>query len=95
VNNMYVGSLWSLAQGLVPVRVRALASAALLTVLNIVGQGVGPLLVGALNDALAPSQGTLAIRYSLLVTAVIGAFAAPLFALCAQALREDLATRAG
>ena len=91
INNMYVGSLWSLAQGLVPPRVRALASATLLTILNLVGQGLGPLFVGVMNDALAPSQGAAAIRYSLLVTAAIGACAAPFFVLCAQTLREDLA----
>lgn len=90
VNNMYVGSLWSLAQGLVPVRMRALASAALLTILNLVGQGLGPFLVGAMNDALAPRVGADAVRYSLLVTAAAGACAAPLFLLCARWLRQDL-----
>jgi hypothetical protein len=90
INNMYVGSLWSLAQGLVPVRMRALSSAALLTVLNLVGQGVGPLFVGAMNDALALTQGPAAIRYSLLATAVVGACAAPFFLVCARWLREDL-----
>ena len=94
INNMYVGSLWSLAQGLVPPRVRALASATLLTVLNLVGQGLGPLFVGVMNDALAPEHGAEAIRYSLLVTAAIGACAAPLFMLCARTLREDLAAAA-
>ena len=91
INNMYVGSLWSLAQGLVPVRMRALASAALLTILNLVGQGLGPLFVGVMNDALAPSHGAAAIRYSLLVTAAIGACAAPFFLACARSLRADLA----
>jgi predicted MFS family arabinose efflux permease len=91
INNMYVGSLWSLAQGLVPLRVRALSSATLLTILNIVGQGLGPLFVGVMNDALAPTRGAEAIRYSLLVTAAVGACAAPLFVLCARSLREDLA----
>jgi hypothetical protein len=90
INNMYVGSLWSLAQGLVPVRMRALASAALLTILNLVGQGLGPLLVGVMNDALAPAHGAAAIRYSLLATGVIGACAAPFFLACARWLREDL-----
>jgi MFS family permease len=90
INNMYVGSLWSLAQGLVPVRVRALSSATLLTILNLVGQGLGPLFVGFLNDRLAPSLGVGAIRWSLLATAAIGACAAPLFLLCARSLREDL-----
>jgi predicted MFS family arabinose efflux permease len=88
INNMYVGSLWSLGQGLVPVRVRALASATLLTVLNIVGQGLAPLLTGALTDSLTPAYGVDAIRYSLVVTAVIGACAAPLFMLCARELRR-------
>lgn len=86
VNNMYVGSLWSLAQGLVPVRMRAVSSAALLTILNIVGAGLGPLLVGLANDLLAPSQGADAIRWSLLLTAGIGACAAPLFLVCARHL---------
>jgi predicted MFS family arabinose efflux permease len=91
LNNMYVGSLWSLAQGLVPLRMRALASASLLTILNLVGQGLGPLFVGVMNDALAPTHGAAAIRYSLLVTAAVGACAAPFFLLCARSLREDLA----
>jgi predicted MFS family arabinose efflux permease len=90
INNMYVGSLWSLAQGLVPVRMRAVASASLLTILNLVGQGLGPLLVGHLNDRWAPSLGAEAIRWSLLATAAIGACAAPLFWLCARWLRRDL-----
>jgi predicted MFS family arabinose efflux permease len=90
INNMYVGSLWSLAQGLVPVRMRALASATLLTILNLVGQGLGPLFVGHLNDRLAPSLGAEAIRWSLLATALIGGCAAPLFWICARWLRRDL-----
>jgi MFS family permease len=91
--NMYVGPLWSLAQGLVPVRMRAVASASLLTVLNIVGLGLGPLLVGVLNDALADTYGPKAIRFSLLAMAGLGALAAPLFVLCGRTLREELVSR--
>jgi MFS family permease len=90
INNMYVGSLWSLAQGLVPVRMRALASAVLLTILNLVGAGLGPLFVGMLNDTLAAQYGADAIRWSLLLTALTGACAAPLFVLCARSLRSSL-----
>lgn len=93
LGNMYVGPLWSLAQGLVPVRMRAVASASLLTVLNIFGLGLGPLLVGILNDALAETYGADAIRYSLLAMAGLGALAAPLFLLCARTLREELISR--
>lgn len=88
INNMYVGPLWSVAQGLVDVRMRAMASASLLTILNLVGLGAGPLLVGSMNDWLAPSQGQLAIRTSLLVMVLSGAVAAIFFAICARRLRS-------
>jgi hypothetical protein len=90
LNNMYVGSLWSLTQSLVSPRMRAVAAATQLAVLNFAGLFVGPLVVGALNDALAPSVGADAIRYSLLVMAVTGASAAFFFRRCGRTLREDL-----
>ena len=90
LNNMYVGSLWSLTQGLVAPRMRAVAAATQLAVLNFAGLFIGPLVVGALNDALAPSLGVTAIRWSLVVMAVVGASAAIFFRSCALTLREDL-----
>jgi len=90
LSNMYVGPLWSLAQSLVKVRMRAVASATLLTVLNLVGLGLGPLLVGAMNDALRPTYGDAGIRYSLLATALLGATAALFFWLAGHSLRSDL-----
>jgi predicted MFS family arabinose efflux permease len=90
LNNLYVASLWTLVQGLVAPGLRATASATQLAVTNIVGYGVGPVLVGALNDALAPSLGVDAIRWSLLGAAVIGAASAFFFWQCARTLREDL-----
>jgi predicted MFS family arabinose efflux permease len=90
LNNMYVGSLWSLTQGLVAPRMRAVAAATQLAVLNFAGLFVGPLVVGALNDALAPRFGAGAIRWSLLAMAVVGACAAVFFRACGRTLREDL-----
>lgn len=90
LNNMYVGPLWSLSQGLVKVRMRAMASAVLLAILNLVGLGLGPLFVGLANDLLAGGVGAEAIRYSLLGTAVVGAAAAPFFVGCARSLGEGL-----
>ncbi len=92
LNNMYVGSLWSLTQGLVAPRMRAVAAATQLAVLNFAGLFIGPLFVGALNDALAASLGAAAIRWSLLVMAAVGASAAIFFRSCARTLREDLAS---
>ncbi|MDJ0785299.1 MAG: MFS transporter [Myxococcota bacterium] len=89
VNNMYVGPLWSVAQGLVDARMRALASATLLTILNLVGLGAGPWIVGVMNDQLAPTYGDEAIRYSLLVMTLAGALAAIFFGLCARGLGRE------
>jgi predicted MFS family arabinose efflux permease len=87
---MYVGPLWSLVQGLVHVRMRATASAILLFILNLVGLGAGPLLVGFLNDQLDPRFGPEAIRYSLMFVAAIGGLAAIFFWIASRSLLDDL-----
>ena len=87
LNNLYVASLWTLVQGLVAPGLRATASATQLAVTNVVGYGVGPLLVGFANDALAPTLGNDAIRWSLLGAAVIGAASALFFWHAADAAR--------
>ncbi len=94
LNNMYVGPMWSLSQGLVAPRMRALAAATLLAVLNLVGLGIGPQLIGLANDALAGRFGDDAIRYSLSAMACAGLLAGVCFALAARTLREDLAQSA-
>ena len=95
LNNLYVASLWTLVQGLVAPGLRATASATQLAVTNVVGYGVGPALVGYLNDVLAPRFGDDAIRCSLLGAAVVGAASALFFWQCARTLREELADRDG
>ena len=91
LNNMYVGPMWSLTQGLVGPRMRALAAATLLAALNLVGQGIGPQVIGFANDLLADRFGDEAIRFSLSAMAGAGLFAALFFALAARKVREDLA----
>ena len=90
--NMYIGPMLSMTQGLVQLRMRATASAILLFILNIVGLGAGPFIVGVLNDRLSHEFGNEAIRYSLLSVALMGVVAGALF-LLASSLREDLAAR--
>jgi MFS family permease len=91
VNNLYLASLWTLVQGLVAPGLRATASATQLAITNLIGYGVGPSLVGWMNDLLAARYGDEAIRYSLLLCACVGGLAALFFWLCARSLREDLA----
>jgi MFS family permease len=90
LNNMYVGPLWSLTQNLVRPSMRATASATLLAILNIVGYGIGPPLIGWISDLLEPTRGDDAIRVALLFAAFIGASASIFFLLCARTLPEDL-----
>ena len=66
---------------------RALASAIILLSATCFGQGVGPLVVGALNDVLKADFGTQAVRYSLLSTAVTTMLGALLFVVAARWIR--------
>jgi predicted MFS family arabinose efflux permease len=88
---MYLGPTFALTQTMVRPRMRALASAILLFVLNLIGLGGGPTFVGWLSDRLEPRYGVEAIRYALLFTVAAGALWATLhYGLGARTLREDL-----
>jgi MFS family permease len=91
---MYLGPTFAMAQGLARPRMRALVSAILLFVINLVGLGLGPQVVGLLSDAFAPRHGVESVRYALLWVVLIGAAWSTLhYALAARTLREDLRTR--
>jgi MFS family permease len=91
LNNIYVASLWTLVQSLVPARLRATSSATQLAVTNLFGYGLGVALVGKLNDVAFAEYGDAALRWTLLLPAAIGALSGPLFFRCAASVREDLA----
>ncbi|HEU4431616.1 MAG TPA: MFS transporter, partial [Myxococcota bacterium] len=91
LNNIYVPSLWTLVQTLVPPRLRATSAATQLAITNLFGYGVSSIVVGGFNDLLAPRFGDDAIRWTLLLAAAVGALAGPLFHRCAASVREDLA----
>jgi predicted MFS family arabinose efflux permease len=88
---MWLGPVFALTQALVGIRMRALASAILLFVVNLIGLGLGPQVVGLLNDLLRPRFGAGAVRWSLAaVVLVTSLWAALHFALAARTLRADL-----
>ena len=59
------GAVLAVNQSVVKPRMRSLASSIQGFCASIIAVGGGPLFVGALNDALTPSLGEQAIRYSL------------------------------
>jgi hypothetical protein len=69
---------------------RALASAFMLLTATCFGQGMGPLAVGMINDALKGAYGNDAVRYSLLSAAVTTTLGALLFVWAARFIREDI-----
>lgn len=71
LGNSYLGPTFALIQGLAPVRLRALWAAITLLVINLVGLGLGPTLVGVISDLLKPSFGAESLRWSMLVFAAV------------------------
>jgi predicted MFS family arabinose efflux permease len=88
--NMYVPAMFTINQNLARLRMRATAAAILLFIVNIVGAGAGPAVVGFLNDLYAASYGDLAIRYSLATVATTGFLGALCFYASSRSLVEDL-----
>jgi len=92
LGGMYLGPTFAMTQALVPPRMRAVASAVLLFMLNMIGLGLGPLCVGMVSDWLEPSYGIESIRWALLSVVVICATWSVLhYLLAARTLLADLA----
>jgi predicted MFS family arabinose efflux permease len=87
---MHLGPAIAITYGLVKVRMRALASALLLFILNMIGLGLGPLLVGIISDGLAPTQGAQSIRWALGIVAMSKVIAIWMFWAASKSLKKDL-----
>jgi len=91
VGALFLGPSLAMVQGLVPLRMRTVASAILLFIINIIGLGMGPQMVGVVSDALTPRFGQESLRYALLVVGLVNAWAAVHFFLAGRTLPQDLA----
>lgn len=89
-NSLYYGPVYSAAQGLVPIRSRAIAAATLLFFQNLIGLGLGPLFFGMLADWFEPSFGTDSVRYVLYGAAFLGLVPAFFFWRASLRLNEEL-----
>ena len=65
--NVYLAPVLAQAQGLVSLRMRAMASALALLIINLIGLALGPLLTGVLSDVLEARFAEESMRYSLLI----------------------------
>ena len=86
----HLGPVFAIAQTVAKPSMRALASAFVLLTATCFGQGVGPLAVGMINDALRGAYGNDAVRYSLLSAALTTMLGALLFVCAARSIRADI-----
>ncbi|ANY20492.1 putative glucarate transporter [Tsuneonella dongtanensis] len=90
LNSLYYGPTYSAAQGLVPIRTRAIAAAVVLFFQNLIGLGLGPLFFGMLSDWLRPEYGEESVRYVLYGAAFLGLIPAFFFWRCSLRLNAEL-----
>jgi predicted MFS family arabinose efflux permease len=87
---MYLGPSLAMAQSLVAVRMRTVASALFLFIINLIGMGLGSLVIGGLSDALTPQYQQDALRYTLLIIMVLNLWAALHYWLAGKFIANDL-----
>lgn len=90
--NFYLGPTLALVQTLSPVPMRAVASAIKMLCMNLIGLGLGPLVVGALSDFLTPRYGDSSLNVALAIFVSLGFWGAFHFWLCGRALAQSTQT---
>ena len=90
LGNFYQATTFSQTQGLVHLRMRAVAAAVLLFILNIIGLGAGPQAVGIVSDLLSDQYGQDSLRYSLLIFSFVNVWSAFHYYMAGKYLKEDL-----
>lgn len=87
--NYVIGPTIAMIQTLSPVHMRAVSSAIKMLCLNLIGLGLGPLLVGLLSDLLTPAYGDDALAVGLAYFTLVGLWGSLHFWLCARALEKQ------
>lgn len=83
-----LGPTFALVQSLVDIRMRAVASSILLFLLNIIGMGLGPQVVGILSDLFSGQYADESLRMALLVPAVVNIWCGFHYYLAGRALGQ-------
>ena len=85
----WLGPVLSTIQHVVPPRMRATASAIFLFIINLIGIGVGTVVIGLLLDHLQAQFGDDSLRYEILAGTSFYLIAAMFFLLSARKLGRD------
>ncbi|HVS93608.1 MAG TPA: MFS transporter [Mucilaginibacter sp.] len=93
LQSVYLGPALSVAHSLVPASMRAITSAVYFLVINLVGLGFGPVIVGFISDQLKPTMGVESLRWALSIIMPVALVSAMLFFTTAKKLVADLKLR--
>jgi MFS family permease len=88
---LFLGPTFALLQRLVPNNVRAIALSVVMLLANLIGMGIGPLVVGRLSDVLSAQYGNDSLRYAMLAFSAVSLW--PIYHLvrASSTVRSDLA----
>jgi predicted MFS family arabinose efflux permease len=95
LNSLYLGPSIAMCQALVSPAMRAMASAVLFFILNMIGLGLGPVVVGLLSDSFATVFGENNLRYAMLCALTLGLSGTACFVMAARCLLVDLKQQSG
>lgn len=90
LGSFYLGPTIAITHTLVSPGMRAMASAVLFFILNLIGLGLGPVTVGIISDALSSTYGADSLRYAIAIVSFVGLAAMSLCLLAAKHLPKDL-----
>ena len=93
LSSVYLAPTLTLTHMLVGVKMRAIASAISIFILNLIGMGFGPQAVGLLSDWLAPEYGVESLRWALLVVLGMKGVAIACYLVATRTLGRDLGAR--
>jgi predicted MFS family arabinose efflux permease len=88
--SFFLGPCYALMQRLVPDPMRATMLSVVMLFANLIGMGVGPLVVGVLSDSFAPTFGSEALRYAMLSLSFVSLWSGWHMWRAARTVSEDL-----
>ncbi len=89
LNILWLGPVTTAVQHLVPRAMRSTASASFLLINNLVGLGIGPMLIGIISDTFKERYGTEALRYAAVSVVGFYVVASLLMFVALRRIRED------
>jgi MFS family permease len=86
----YTGPAWAVLQSVTPPHMRAMAAAVLLFLVNLIGLGMGPQLIGILSDLLRSEPAYAGLQRAIVIVCSVSLLASVFFYLTSKSLKVDL-----